>query len=103
MPIAVREAHAKAESQLIARGAGDIDTEPPSPTYDDDFREAENIELPPSPAKEDQPPLPAEEDLPSSSEYEDRPPSARGDDLLPAHPDSVHNVSLHQDEGCPLA
>ena len=53
MPIAVWEAHAEAESQLVASGAGDIDTEPPSPTYDDAFREAEHVELPPSPTEED--------------------------------------------------
>ena len=75
--------------------------EPPSPTYDDDFRDAEHIKLPPSPTKEDQPPLPADEDRPSSSAHEDRPPSARDDELLPARPDSVHNMSPHQDEGRP--
>ena len=99
MPAAVWEAHAEAKSQLVASGAGDIDTELPSPTYDDDFHDVEHVELPPSPAEEDQPPLPADEDPPSSSEHEDRPPSAIDDDLLPAHPDLVHNVSPHQDEG----
>ena len=103
MPKAVRKARAKAESQLVASGAGDIDMELPSPTYDDDFRNAEHFELPPSPAEEEQPPLLAKEDLPSSFEHEDRPPSARDDDLLLARPDSVHNVSPHQDEGRPLA
>ena len=101
MPTMVWEALAEAESQLVTSGAGDINTKPPSPTYNDDFRDAEHVELPPSPTEEDQPPLPAEEGLPSSSEYEDRPPSARDDDLLPACLDSVHNVSPHQNEGRP--
>ena len=101
MPVAVREARAEAESQLLASGEGDIETELPSPIYDVDFRDAENIPLPPSPAEEEEPPLPEHEDQPSSSAHEDRPPSPREDDLLPACPDSVWNVSPHQDEGRP--
>ena len=96
MPTAVREARAEAKSQLVASGAGDIDTEPPSPTYNDDFRDAEHVELPPSPVEEDEPPLPIDEDPPSSSEHEDCPPSARDDDLLLARLDLVHNVSPHR-------
>ena len=102
MPATVREARTQAESQLLASGEDDIETEPPSPTYDVDFRDAEHVPLPPSPAEEEEPPLPAHEDLPSTSAHEDRPPSPRQDDLLPAHPDSVRNVSPHQDEGRPL-
>ena len=103
MPPAVPEARVEAESQLVASREGDIDTEPPSPTHDDDFRNAEHVDLPLSPAEEDQPPLPADEDRPTSSAHEDCPPSARDDDPLPARLDSVHNVSPHQDEGRPLA
>ena len=62
MPVAVREAHVEAESQLVVSGVGDINTEPPSPTYDDDFRNTEHVELPPSPPKEDQHPLPTDKD-----------------------------------------
>ena len=101
MPIVVREAHAEAESQLLASGEGDIETEPPSPTYDVDFRDVENVPLPPSPAEEEEPPLPEHEDEPSTLAHEDRPPSPREDDLLPARPNSVRNVSPHQDEGRP--
>ena len=89
MPAAVREARAEAESQLLASGEGDIETEPPSPTYNVDFRDAEHVKLPPSPAKEDEPPMPAHEVPPSTPAHEDRPPSPREDDLLPACPDSV--------------
>ena len=89
MPAAVREARAEGESQLLASGEGDIKTEPPSPTYDVDFRDAENVPLPPSLAKEEDPPLPEHENQPSTSAHEDRPPSSREDDLLPARPDSV--------------
>ena len=103
MPTTVWEARVEPESQFVVSGVGDIDMVPPSPTYDDDFRDAEHVELPPSPAEEDQPPLPADEYPSSSSEHEDRPPSARDDDLLPACPDSVHNVSPHEDEGRPPA
>ena len=101
MPAAVREARVEAESQLLASGEGDIETELPSPTYDVDFRDAEHVELPPSPAKEDEPLLSAHENPPSTSAHEDRPPSPREGDLLSALPDSVWNVSPHQDEGCP--
>ena len=101
MPTAVREASAEAENQLLASGEGDIKTEPPSPTYDVDFRDAENVSLPPLPAEEEEPPLPEHEDQPSTSAHEDRPPSPREDDLLSARPDSVPNVSPHQDEGRP--
>ena len=101
MPATVREARAEAESQLLVSGQGELDTEPPSPTYDDDFRDAEHVELPPSPAEEDEPPLPAHEDPPSPSAHEDRPPSPRDDEVLSTCPDSVHNLSPHQDEGRP--
>ena len=37
----------------------------------------------------------------STAAHENRPPSPREDDLLPAHSDSVWNVSPHQDEGRP--
>ena len=100
MPAAVWEARTKAESQLLASGEGDIETEPPSPTYDVDFRDAENVPLPPSPAEEEEPPLLEHEDQPSTSAHEDRL-SSREDDLLPARSDSVRNVILHQDEGRP--
>ena len=33
----IREARAEAKSQLLASGEGDIETEPPSPTYGVDF------------------------------------------------------------------
>ena len=92
MPAGISKARAEAKSQLLASGEGDIETELPSPTYDVDFRDAENVPLPPSPAEEEEPPLPAPED---------RPPSPRKDDLLPARPDPVRNVSPHQDEGRP--
>ena len=95
MPAAVQEARAEAESQHLASGEGDIETEPPSPTYDVDFRDAENAPLPPSPAEEEEPQLPEHEDQPSTSAHEDRPLSPREDDLLPACPDSVRNVSPH--------
>ena len=101
MPAAIRKACTKAESQLFASGHGELDTELPSPMYDDEFRDAEQVELPPSPAAEDEPPLPSHEDPPSPSAHEDRPPSARDDEVLPARLDSVHNVSPHQDEGRP--
>ena len=101
MPAVVREASTEAESQLLASGEGDIKTEPPSPTYDVDFRDAEHVPLPPSPVEEEEPPLPAQEDPPLTSAHEHRPPSSRQDDLLPAHPDSVQNMSQHQNEGCP--
>ena len=99
MPTAVREARTEAESQLLASGEGDIETEPPSPTYDVDFRDAENVPLPPSLAEEEEPPLPEHEDQPSTSTHEDRPPLPREDDLLPARSDSIRNVSPHQVEG----
>ena len=89
MPVAVREARAEAESQLLASGEGELDTGPPSSTYDDEFHNAEHVELPPSPAEEDQPLLPAHEDSPSPSAHEDRLPSPRDDEVLPTHPDSV--------------
>ena len=73
----------------------------PSPAYDDDFRDAKHVELPPLPAEEDHPPLLAKEDLSSSSEDEDCPPSTGDDDLLPTHPDEVYNLSPQQDEGRP--
>ena len=101
MPVAVWEARAEAESQLLASGEGDIETEPPSPTYDVDFHDAENVPLPPSLAQEEEPPLPKHEDQSSTSAHEDRPPLPREDDLLPARSDSVRNVSPHQDEGRP--
>ena len=101
MPTAVREARTEAESQLLASGHGELDTEPPSPTYNDEFRDAEHVELPPSPTAKDKPPLPSHEDPPSPSAHEDRPPSARDDEVLSARPDLVHNVSPHQDEGRP--
>ena len=101
MPAAVREARTEAESQLLASGEGELDTGPPSPTYDDEFHDVEHVELPPSPAEEDQPLLPAHEDPPSLSAHEDRPPSARDDEILPARPNLVQNVSPHQDEDCP--
>ena len=101
MPAGIREARAEAESQLLASGEGDIETEPPSPTYGVDFRDAEDVPLPPSPAEEEEPLLPAPEDQPLTSAHEDRPPSPREDDLLPARPDPVQNVSPHQDEGRP--
>ena len=101
MPATIQEARAEAESQLLANGQGELDTEPPSPTYDDEFHDAEHVELPPSPAEEDEPPLPAHEDPPSPSTHEDRPPSPRDDEVLPTRPDSVQNVSPHQDEGRP--
>ena len=101
MPAGIREARAEAESQLLASGEGDIETEPPSPTYDANFRDAENVPLPPSPAEEEEPSLPTPKDQPSTSAHEDRPPSPREDDLLPARPDPVRNVNPHQDEGRP--
>ena len=105
MPAVVLEARVEAESQLVASGAGEIKTEPPSPTYDDEFHNAQHDDefrdtqhdddLPPSPAEEDLPPSPAEQDLLSSSEDEDRPPSPADDDLPPTRPYEVHNLSLH--------
>ena len=101
MPAAIWKARAEAESQLLASGEGDIEMEPPSPTYDVDFRDAENVPLPPSPVEEEEPPLPEHENQPSTSVHEDRPPLPREDDLLPARPDSVRNVSSYRDEGRP--
>ena len=101
MPAAVQEARTEAESQLLASGQGELNTEPPSPAYDDDFRDVEHVKLPPSPAEEDEPPLLAHEDPPSPSGHEDRPPLGRDDEVHPARPDLVHNVSPHQDEGRP--
>ena len=91
MSTAVCEACVEAESQLVASGAGEIETELPSPAYDDDFRYAQHIDLPPSLA---------EQDLPLSFEDEDQPPSPADDDLPPTHPDEVHNLSPHQDASC---
>ena len=99
MPTAVQEACVEAKSQLLASGVGEIDTEPPSLAYNDDFRNAEHVELPPSPVEEDHPPLAAEEDLSSLSEDEDCPPSVGDDDLLPTRPDEVHNLNPHHDAG----
>ena len=101
MPATVWEARAEAKSQLLASGEGDIEMEPTSPTYDVDFRDAENVPLPPSPAEEEEPSLPEHEDQPLTSAHEDRPLSPREDDLLPARSDYVRNVSPHQDEGRP--
>ena len=101
MPAAVQKARAQAESQLLASGEGELDTGPPSPIYDDKFCNVEHVELPRSLAEENQSPLPAHEDPPSPSAHEDRPPSPRDDEVFPARPDSVQNVSPHQDEGRP--
>ena len=95
MLAAVREARVEAESHLLASGQGELDTEPPSPTYDDDFCDVEHVELLPSPTEEDKPPLLAHEDSPSPSAHEDRSPSARDDEVLPTCLDLVHNVSPH--------
>ena len=104
MLTAIREARVEAESQLLVSGAGDIDTKPPAPAYDDDFCDAEHVELPPSPAEEDYPLLPTKQDLSSSSEDEDHcPPSRTDDDLLPTCLDEVHDLSPHHDAGRLLA
>ena len=103
MPAVVWEARTEAESQVLASGAGEINIEPPSPAYNDDFRDAQHVDLPPSPTKEDLPPLPAEQDLLSSSEDEDRPPSPVDDDFLRTRPNEVQNLSPHQNAGRPPA
>ena len=94
MPAAVQEACIEAESQVLASGASEIETELPSPAYNDEFRDAQHVDLPPSPV---------EQDLPPSSEDEDRPPSPVVDDVPPTRPDEVYNLSPHQDAGRPLA
>ena len=54
MPTAVQEACAEAENQVLASGAGEIETEPPSPAYNDESHDAQHDDdLPPSPAEED--------------------------------------------------
>ena len=82
----VWEASAEAESQLVASGAVESETEPPSLADDKIFCDTQDDEdLPPSPVDEDLPPLPADEDLP------------------PSHPNEVHIGSPHQDAGRPPA
>ena len=62
------EAHTKAKSPLAASGVGEIETESPSPAYDDEFCDTQH--------DDDLPPSPAEQDLLSSSKDEDRRPSS---------------------------
>ena len=53
VPVAVRDARAEAESQLIASTLAETDTEPPSPNVDIDFGEDEqNVDEPSTPPED---------------------------------------------------
>ena len=104
MPAAVQEAHAKAESQIVASGATESKTELPSPTDEDEFHNVQDDDdFPPSPTEEDLHPTPTDEDLSPSPIDEDLHPLPTDLDLPPTHPDEDHNLSPHQDVGRPPA